>query len=517
MAVQPSACNMDRLDRSAKQEFDALDGTRQTLMDRYERLAQLTIPTVLPDKEYEAERDQLTNGFSSLGSQCVTHLTNKLMNAMFAPSRPFFRLGMSNEKLAEIVAKLGVPEGDITDALAQGERDAMSELEREGCREALYEGMTHLVELGNVLMDMSGDQLVFTGIRDYVVRRNAKGVMTCLVIREHVRFEDLEEDAQAAYSESRSCQYDTVVCTYKLVKLCKGMYRESFWVEDVNLGKDYAGKYKPENLPYRALTWRLPLRQNYGVGRVEEYANDLATFDQLSEAASDGAILASQFKWVANPGGITRPEDLSLSANGSIVPGVKDDVGLVFANIGQQLQTVLAISNEYKQRLGAGFLLSSAVTRQAERVTAEEIRMQIMELESSLGGVYSRLALSIQTPLAAWLLKKAKVTLKGTAIKPTVITGLDALSRNGDLERMRAFLTDASQLDGLRPPTQAILNRDNILSDMAAGNGVEKGRYILPPDQQQANQQALQQNALQQQAAQNTVDAATIPRENQNG
>lgn len=501
-------------DRSPRGEFAALDGERQVMLDRFERLAQLTIPSILPDEDYETEQDQLTNGFSSLGSQCVTHLTNKLMNAMFAPSRPFFRLGLDNNRIKQLADQLGVPEGDITDALAQGERNAMAELEREGCRESLYEGMTHLVSLGNVLMDMSGDQLVFTGIRDYVVRRNAKGVLTCLIIKETVRYEDLEEEAQRKYEAAGNhCDYDKCVCTYKRIKLVKGMYRESYWVEDVDLGAEYAGKYKPENLPYRPLTWRLPLRQNYGVGRAEEYANDFATYDQLSEAGADGAILASQFKWLANPGGITRPEDMSQSRNGDVIPGVKGDLELVFANIGQQLQTVMGLANEYKQRLGAGFLLSSAVTRQAERVTAEEIRMQIMELEGSLGGVYSRLALSIQGPLATWLLKKAKVNIKGTAIKPTVITGLDALSRNGDLERMRTFLSDVAALDTLQPPTQAILNRDNIVSDMAAGNGVDKGRYVLTPDQQRANAQAQQAGALVQQAAVNTVDANTIPTE----
>lgn len=505
---------MAEYDRTPKAEFEALDGDRQVMIDRFERLAQLTIPSVLPDEDYQTEQDQLTNGFSSLGSQCVTHLSNKLMNAMFAPSRPFFRLGMSDEKLAGLAANLGVPEGDITDALAQGERTAMAELEREGCRESLYEGMAHLVELGNVLMDMSGDELVFTGIRDYVVRRNAKGVVVCIVIRETVRFEDLEDEVQRAYEAAGyACPYDKDVCTYKRIKLVKGMYRESFWVENVDMGKDYAGKYKPENLPYRALTWRLPLRQHYGVGRVEEYANDFAAYDQISEASADGAILASQFKWLANPGGITRPEDMSQSRNGDVIPGVKGDLELVFANIGQQLQTVQAIGNEYKQRLGAGFLLSSAVTRQAERVTAEEIRMQIMELEGSLGGVYSRLALSIQGPLATWLLKKAKVNIKGTAIKPTVITGLDALSRNGDLERMRAFLSDVAALDNVQPTTRAVLNIDNIVSDMAAGNGVDKGKYILSQEQQQANAQAAQSAALTQQAAANTVDAQTIPSE----
>lgn len=507
---------MDQKDCTAKSEFDFYDGQRQTMLDRFERLAQLTIPSVFPDDDYDAQQDQLTNGSTSLGAQAVTHLTNKLMNAMFAPSRPFFRLSLDNALIQKYVQQLGVEESVITDSLAQGERDAMMELEREGCREALYEGVTHLVEIGNVLMDMSEDTLLFVSVRNYIVRRNAKGVPVLIIIRAKHRYEDLEPEAQKAYEDAgRTCQYDQEVCTYKMIKLVKGMYRESFWIEDINLGEKFAGKYKPENVPYRPLTWRLPLGQHYGVGRCEEYANDLGTNDLISEALSDGAVLASQFKWMVSPNGITRPEDLTQSTNGATLPGVEGDVALVFANIGQQLTSALGIGQEYQRRIGAGFLMNSAVTRDAERVTAEEIRLQAMELESSLGGVYSRLALSIQAPLALWLLRKAKVQIKGTMIKPVVITGLDAISRNGDLERMRAFLNDVALLDNIQPQTLATLNRTNIVSDMAAGNGVDKGRYVLPPSQQQQNLQDANQAALEQQAQSNMVDAATQPSEAQ--
>jgi hypothetical protein len=501
---------MDMLDRSAKAEFAGMDGERSSMLSRFERIAQLTVPSCMPDKNYKAENDQLTNGFSSLGSQCVTHLTNKLMNAMFAPSRPFFRLGMNEQALKQLADKLQVEEGVVTDALAAGERSAMAELEREGCRENLFEGMMHLVTLGNVLMDMSGDTLVFTSVRDYVVRRNAKGVWTCLIIKESVRFDDLDKAAQQAYQRQRNVADPSAsLDTFKMIKLAGGMYRESFWVEDVNLGDDFMGKYTIANVPYRPLTWRLPLRQNYGVGRAEEYANDLAVHDSNSEALADGSILASTFKWLASPSGMTRPEDMTNSANGAVIPGVTGDLSLVFANVGQQLQTVLAIGQEYTRRLGAGFLLSSAVTRQAERVTAEEVKMQVLELEGSLGGTYSRLSLSMQGPLASWLLKKAKVTIKGTLIKPTVITGLDALSRNGDLERMRTFLGDVAQLDGIQPSTRVTLNEGNIVTDMAAGNGVDKGRYVKTQAQIDEARAQAEQQALAMQAAQNNVDAQT--------
>lgn len=52
------------------------------------------------------------------------------------------------------------------------------------------------------------------------------------------------------------------------------------------------------------------------------------------------------------------------------------------------------------------FLLNSAVQRQGERVTAEEIRYVAGELEDTLGGVYSILAQELQLPLAKRLLNQ---------------------------------------------------------------------------------------------------------------
>src|SRR5690606_15742497 len=97
--------------------------------------------------------------------------------------------------------------------------------------------------------------------------------------------------------------------------------------------------------------------------------------ENQSRALSEGAVLASTFKWGANPAGITRPEDVTMSANGAVIPAGKEDMFLIYANIGQQLSTVQSIRADVARRIGQGFLMNSAVTRDAERVTAEEIRI----------------------------------------------------------------------------------------------------------------------------------------------
>ena len=132
----------------------------------------------------------------------------------------------------------------------------------------------------------------------------------------------------------------------------------------------------------------------------------------------------------------------------------------------------------------------------------------MIELESSLGGTYSRIAVDMQQPLAHWALKTAEVDIKGTKVEPRVITGLDALSRNADRERMMMFLSDVAMLDNIQPDTRLKLRETNIISDMAAGAGVERGKYVASKEEIEAAQQQRQQMALNQQAEAAAIDAA---------
>ena len=497
--------------KTAAGEWTRLDGLRAGMMSRLERLSQLSIPWVLPPDNYDSRTDQLTNGHSSLGCQVATHLVNKLMLALFAPSRPYFRLDMPRKDKQKLIEALGIEEDVITDTLAVGEQEALQQLENAGRRSTLFTLLAHLVTVGTVLMDLSEDDINCIGIRDFVVRRNPRGKVVTIIIREKYLFDELDPDAQDAYLKVfPNTQPETEVKLYTWVAYNgrTKKYQVDKWVDDILLPKEFSGSYTETSMPYRVLTWQLPAKQHYGVGRCEDYANDLATFEGLAEALNDGAALATVFRWLANPGGITRPEEVTSTPNGGILPGSKDDLSLLYANIGQQLATVSAISQEVQRRIGQGFLLNSAVTRDAERVTAEEIRLQAIELESSLGGTYSRIAVDMQQPLAHWALKNAEVDIKGTKVEPRVITGLDALSRNADRERMMMFLSDVAMLDNIQPDTRLKLRETNIISDMAAGAGVERGKYVASKEEIEAAQQQRQQMALNQQAEAAAIDAA---------
>ena len=467
------------------------------MLDKVQRLAEITIPTVYTDDSYNSAQDQLTNGSTSMGAQCVTNIVNKLVMAMFPSTRPFYKLATTEAEMQNLVAQLGIDAETLTDILSQGERDSSLELEKVGGRDTLYEVVTHLVVAGNILMDLSDKEVISAHpLRDYCVRRDAKGQPISIIIKECLYNDELEQDVRQYLPPYTPDHQHEVYTWIHLMPSNRKKMRMTKWVDAIQLPYNmYGGTWDREDCPYRPLTWRLPVKQHYGIGRVEEYFNDFGTYEVLGDAMSDGAILASQFRWLQNPGGLTRPEDFATSKNGDVIPGLANDLQLVAANIGQQLSTVMQIAEVYSRRVGIGFLLNSAVTRQAERVTAEELRLQAIELESSLGGVYSRLSKDIQQPLARWLLKRIDLTIKGTKITPVVVTGLDALSRNADLERTLLFVQDVTNLGMIQPAQRLMLNESVIIADMAAGRGVPKSRYVATQDVIQQRQQQMQQQA----------------------
>ena len=109
--------------------------------------------------------------------------------------------------------------------------------------------------------------------------------------------------------------------------------------------------------------------------------------------------------FLVNPNGTTRPKQLAESPNGAIVQGNAADVTVLQTQKQNDFRVAQETINVIKERLGQAFLLTSGVVRNADRVTAEEIRMLSQELESALGGLYSLLSNELQLPLVNRLLK----------------------------------------------------------------------------------------------------------------
>ena len=498
---------------NARAEWSKLENKRRGLMRRGEKYANFTLPRLLTPENWDESSDELSHDWQAVGAQAVNHVVNKLVLSLFAPSRPFMRLEADAEWKQEAIGQ-GLEEGAIDDALASAERAAVKELDARGTtRPQLYQAVANLVVLGNVVAHLpttKGDDIGIYNLRQYVVRRTGTGKVKALLIRESLAFDELEEDVQASVlaGPSRSrYRADTQCEFFRWLKLDdKGAYHMTQWVDDTQLESKYDGTWKEEDCPWRVLTWNLKTGNHYGTGLVEDYAGDFGGLSALSESQIKGAILSSEFRWLVNPAGMTKVEDLEQSENGAALPGVEGDVVLIGNSKSGDLQVVSAIGQEYIQRIGRGFLMGSAVTRNAERVTAEEIRMQATELETSFGGTYSRLAVDMQLPMARWLLRSVNLSLKNTKLKLSIVTGLDALSRSGDLDNLRAALQDVGLLANLQQLVPS-LKVSEIISTIFVGHGLPASKYVKDAQQMQREAEAAQQAQAQQNMNEQAVSA----------
>ncbi len=214
---------------------------------------------------------------------------------------------------------------------------------------------------------------------------------------------------------------------------------------------------------------------------------------------------------MVRPNGTTRINTLAKSPNGAIVQGDVNDVSTLQLQKSQDFRISLDTITQIRDRLSFAFLLNSSVQRNAERVTAEEVRFMAQELESALGGVYSVLSQEFQLPLVNLLLQrlvKAKKmpSFPKDTVKPQIVTGIEALGRGQDLNKLAQFL---EYLGPLGP--EAImqnLNLDDYIDRLGASLGIDTGGLIKSPEQKQQEQQQAQEQ--QQQMQQQMQQAAMM-------
>ena len=142
-------------------------------------------------------------------------------------------------------------------------------------------------------------------------------------------------------------------------------------------------------------------------------------------------------------------------------------------------------------------MMSSLTTRDAERVTAEEIRQQVQDLEANFGGIYSSLSTNLQLPYAKLLLSETDIEIGGnTNINLTVVAGLDALARANEHSNIIGFMNDLTMFNNIAPELLQHLDLNGVINSLArsrnvVGKSVLKSAEAIQQEQEQAQHQEL--------------------------
>ena len=483
---------------TAKSRYDSLSAGRSSFLDIAVQCSELTLPYLIQQEEMRTTHKRLTQPWQSVGAKAVVTLASKLMLALLPPQTTFFKLQIADEKLGTELPPEIRSELDLS--FAKMERMVMDSIAASSDRVTVHQAIKHLVVGGNALLFMGKDGIKHYPLNRYVVERDGNGNVIEIVTKELINKDllpkELTQDKLMSQDNTVNTMNDVEVYTH-----CKLQNNRWVWHQEAFDKKvpGTEGKAPKDASPWLVLRFNSVDGENYGRGRVEEFIGDLKSLEALSQAITEGSAAAAKVVFLVSPSSTTKPQTLAKAGNGAIIQGRPDDVAVVqvgktadFATASQQMQIL-------ERRIAEAFLIMNP--RNAERVTAEEIRLTQMELEAQLGGLFSLLTVEFLVP---YLNRKLLVLQRSgelprypkNLVKPTIVAGINALGRSSDRESLTQFIMTIAQTLGPEAMMQ-YLNPDEVIKRLAAAQGIDVLNLVKSMDQQQ--QEAEQNMQMQQQ------------------
>lgn len=480
----------------AKARWSKLDGKRSGVLTRARDCADLTIPSLLPPEGHTEDAD-LPTPYQSLGSRGVNNLASKLSLALLPPGNSFYRLQVPPSVADELN-----DDGEIEEALRKIENRGMRHIDGSNTRLVVHSALKHLIVSGNALLYLPTKMPARAfRLTQYVVVRDGDGEWQEIVVKELQDPSGLDEGIRTAVGIEPDRTEDVEVYTH--VKRTGDKVEWHQEIED-KIVPDSQGRSSLAESPFIPLRWSAVEGEHYGRSHVEEYLGDLRSLEGLSKAIVQGAAIAAKVIFLENPNSITDTEELEKAESGEIVTGREEDISVLQVQKHADMSVAKQTADDITLRLSHAFLLTTGTIRNAERVTAEEVRLQAQELEDVLGGVYTVLSQELQMPLARRNIAKMRATgempkLPKGALEPVIVTGFDALGRGHELNKYRQYFTDGVSMFG--EAFLAEFKTGDVAKMMATQYNVDIKDLLKTPEEKAEEQQQQMGAGMLEQAA----------------
>ena len=484
----------------ARERYSKLATDRSQFLETAVECSELTLPyLVIDDLTQRGGKQNLKQPWQSVGAKAVVTLAAKLMLAILPPQTSFFKLQVRDDKLGEELDPTMRSELDLS--FSKMERMIMDYIAASNDRVVVHQALKHLIVSGNALIFMGKDGLKHFPLQRYVVNRDGNGNIIEIVTKELISRKVLGLELPIPVPNSpgddghKTGSEDDDVEVYTCVKLDE---RSGRWVwhqeaEDIILPNSRSTAPKSAS-PWLVLRFNTVDGEDYGRGRVEEFLGDLRSLNGLSQALVEGASVASKVIFLVSPSATTKPQTLSKAGNGAIIQGRPEDVGVVQVGKTADFATAAQLAQQIEKRILEAFLVMNV--RDAERVTAEEVRMTQLELEQSLGGLFSLLTVEFLIPYLNRILLVLQRNneipkLPKDLVRPKIVAGVNALGRGQDRESLTQFITTITQTLGPEALLKFI-DPSEAIKRLAAAQGIDVLNLVNTPEQLQQNLQEQQ-------------------------
>lgn len=508
--------------------YDRLTSTREHYLDRARLNAKLTIPALMPPQALTQGGD-LYIPYQSIGAQGVNTMAEKIVDAMLPTNLPIHRTVVDDKALEDLSGD-PTARAEVEAKLSSRDRAIQAEIEGMMIRAQFGEAVRQLLVSGNVLVVVpdQGNARVYR-LDKYVVQRAPDGTVLNVIIKESVPFELLPDEVQEALKENHAdkltkdsrgvVEGDQPIALYtRYWRKGKKMETQQYAYNVPIPGTD--GRWPLEESPVFALRMAYVDGEHYGRAYVDEYIGDLTAAEGLSRSIVEASAAAAKVVVMVKPNGLTKAKDVANAKNLDVITGLKDDVTMLTLDKFADLRVTQETLREISQRLSRAFLMASSVQRNAERVTAEEIRAMVSELESVLGGFYALMTTEFQLKFVqrvVYRMERAKTIAKLSAIKGPngkpitglkIVAGLAALGRGQDLENLRGFIQDIAMV----AQAEQLIGKDIHVGDLylrlANGRNIDPKGLLKTPEEKQADLEVIQAQQQQQLAQQTMAEGA---------
>jgi len=490
----------------ASERYSQLQSGRTQFLDTAVECSELTLPYLVKRDENSTGKRQLLQPYQSVGAKAVVTLAAKLMLAILPPQTAFFKLQVRDDKLGQTLDPMMRSELDLS--FSKIERLIMDYIAASSDRVVVHQALKHLIVSGNALIFMGKDGLKHYPLNRYVVERDGNGNVIEIVTKELVSRKVLgisPPPTDSPNGEYGDTEDDAEVYTCVKMDESSGSWRWHQEVDDMIL--DGSQSTAPKNTsPWLVLRFNTVDGEDYGRGRVEEFIGDLRSLDGLSQSLVEGASVASKVVFLVSPSATTKPGTLAKAGNGAIIQGRPEDVGVVQVGKTADFATAANLAAQLEKRVLEAFLVMNI--RNAERVTAEEVRLTQLELEKSLGGLFSLLTVEFLVPYlnrTLLILQRSNQIprLPKDVVRPKIVAGINSLGRGQDNEALTTFIATVAQTLGPEALMKYI-DPSEAIKRLAAAQGIDVLNLVRTAEQLEQ----LKEQTVQDKTNQSLVDQA---------
>lgn len=469
--------------------FNSNLSDRKPYEDRAQRISEVSLPYVFRAEGSDGGTDLFKSVSQSFNGRQINNLKSKMGMALLPPATSSFRLKPDALAMTQLFQGNEKAIERIRQQLSLNTDAISSEIENQQIRSSLFDMLLQQIVVGSVIVEKNDRAgITIYPLRSFVVKLDSQGEPLAMCIMEELT---LLPDNITPKEEKDE---------YELYTLLAFDKDTNKWIMKQDIDGEAVGEEKTykdyDSLPFRYFGWNWVQGDAYHRPFAEDYYPDMLQVDKLAKLNTEGAVIAGKSVLLVNQrGGRTRKADLVKAANGAVIDGSADDVTAFQLQKNFDFQVSNEREDTLKRELQANFLDTGSVQRDAERVTAEEIRVMAQQLEAStLAGVYSKMALK----WSKWIVTKVMDELKISfdAVDVDVLTGLDALGRSQEAQKQDNFMQRVTTLQ-----LNHWIKENEVLQRYAAFDGINTVGLLKTSDEVQTEQEKARQ-----QAAENTFN-----------